>query len=43
MSAISFQKTKKMDLHQLSYILFKTDPLDTEFNAVACSFTGALV
>ena len=43
MSAIRFCTTAKGDLPHLSYIFRKPEPLETDFNTVACYVTGALL
>ena len=43
MSEIRFQTTAKGNLPHLSYILRKTEPLETEFKTVACSVTWELI
>ena len=43
MSAVRFWTTARRDLPHLSYILRKPESLGTDFNTVACYFTGALL
>ena len=43
MSKIGFLTTAIGDLPHLSYIFRKLEPLETEFNTVACSVTGVLL